>query len=118
MLEEKALSREAVERALSMPAARVLVAAAIRKPMSVKALAQQTDLPMASVYRHVAELVKDGILVVERSALTPDGKAYDLFRSRIEGAHLALEADHVEVGWKINEAVEDRIAKLWDKLAE
>lgn len=118
MLEERPLSKEAVERALSLPASRLLVAASIRRPMSVKNLAQQTGLPIASVYRHVADLVKDGVLVVERSALTSDGKAYDLYRSRLETAHLELAPDRVEVGWKINEAIEDRIAKLWDKLAD
>lgn len=116
MLDRQPLRQDAVEAALASTSTRRIISKCIRRPQPVKALSQEADTPLASTYRQVKALVAQGILVVERSAMTEDGKPYDLYRSRIKVARIEVRADHVEIAWEENASIEDRIANLWGKL--
>lgn len=94
------LVERAVQRALSSPAKCRIVAACMRRPMSAKAISQVADLPLASTYRQVKALLRDGVLAIERSAMTVDGKPYDLYRSQIRSARLAITPDRVRATWE------------------
>jgi DNA-binding transcriptional ArsR family regulator len=118
MIEVRPVHVEAVERAMSSPAMRLVMSKCVQGPQSVRSLVELTHLPPASLYRHVAELQELGVLVVERSAMTPDGKAYDLYRSRLKEAKVSVKAERVDVTWEINERVEDRLATMWDRLGD
>ncbi len=113
MLDQPPVREEALEKALSSPAKSRILAACIRRPRSAKQISDDAEQPLASTYRQIRALVDDGLLVVERSAMTPDGKPYDLYRARVRSAHLRLLPDRVEVTWEPNLAVEDRIANIW-----
>lgn len=112
----RTLHDEAVEEVLSDPASRAILAACVREARPVKEIARETGLSQTTAYRHVNDLQDRGFLIVERSAMTPDGKTYDLYRSRLRAAHLWMEADRVTVEWEVNEAVEDRVQRMWDQL--
>lgn len=107
---------EAVTEALADGYARRILAACVRTPRAVKDLSADTGLPLPTTYRHVNRLTEAGLLVVERSALTPDGKRYDLYRSRIRSARIEMDAGGERVSWEPNEAIEERLASLWDSL--
>lgn len=110
------LDEEKVVRALSDEYARRILSVCIAKPKSVKDVESETGLPQATVYRHVNHLVEERLLVVERSAITPDGKRYDLYRSRIQNARIELDARGVRVLWEPVEAMEERLARVWTSL--
>lgn len=112
------LTEETVERALTRPQERRILSVCIRKGRPVRDIAEETGLPLASTYRHVNRLVEDGVLVVERSALTADGKAYDIYRSRVKAARLELTPDAVHVSWDVNEPLEDRLMSIWERLRD
>ncbi len=101
---------------MASAAARRILSKCIRRAHPVKTLSQEASIPLASAYRQIKALVDDGLLVVERSAMTPDGKPYDLYRSRIKVARIEIRADHVEVAWEVNAAIEDRILHMWGQL--
>lgn len=105
-----------VEQALATPAHRALLAACIRGPRSARELQSDTGLAQATLYRNLKALVDRGVLVVERSAMTADGKPYDLFRSRLRAARLVVDADGTRVEWEANAPVEERLLSLWDAL--
>lgn len=98
--------------------ARKVLAACVRKAKAVKELSDETGLPLATTYRHVHRLVEAGLLVVERSALTPDGKRYELYRARIRSARIELDPSGERVAWEPNEPVEERLMHLWGALRE
>lgn len=98
--------------------ARKVLAACVRKAKPVKDIAQDTGLPLPTAYRHVNRLVEQGLLVVERSALTPDGKRYELYRSRIRSARIELDANGERATWEPNEPVEERLANVWGTLRQ
>lgn len=105
-----------VSEALADAYSRRVLAACVRKARAVKEISQETGLPLPTTYRHVNRLVEAGLLVVERSALTEDGKRYDLYRSRIRAARIELDSGGERVMWELNEPVEARLMGLWDTL--
>jgi DNA-binding IclR family transcriptional regulator len=110
------LREEDVAAALADGYARRVLAACVRRAQAVKDIAQQAGLPTA--YRHVNRLVEQGLLVVERSALTPDGKRYELYRSRVRSARIELDANGERATWEPNEPVEERLASVWGTLRQ
>lgn len=110
------LLAENVAEALSGGPSRRLLAACVDAAMSVKGLSSAAGVPLATAYRHVHRLLTLGVLVVERSAMTPDGKKYDLYRSRVKEAHLDLSGGGEAVRWVANDAIEERLIGWWDAL--
>ncbi len=110
------LQPDAVAAALSETYARRVLSVCIKKAKAVKEISQDTGLPLPTTYRHVNRLLEEGLLVVERSALTPDGKRYELYRSRLRGARIEMDASGERVSWEPNEAVEERLASLWESI--
>lgn len=110
------LREEVVEKAMASAAGRQIISHCIREPLAVKDISDRTRLPLASVYRRVRHLVDDEILVVERSAMTPDGKPYDLYRSRLRMGKIEVSAGKVQVTWEANVSLEDRLLNMWGHL--
>lgn len=105
-----------VAEAIAEPYARRILAVCVRQAKAVKDISHETDLPLPTTYRHVHSLVEKGLLVIERSAMTPDGKKYDLYRSRVRSARIEVDDTGERVAWELNEAVEERLASLWESL--
>lgn len=93
-----------------------MLAVCVRKAKAVKEISQETGLPLPTTYRHVNRLQESGLLVIERSALTSDGKRYELYRSRVRGAKIEMDANGERVTWEPNEAIEERLAGLWESM--
>lgn len=110
------LTPEKVAESLADPYARRVLAVCVKQARAVKDIAQETGLALPTTYRHVNKLEENGLLVVERSAITPDGKKYDLYRSRVKSARIEMDAAGERVTWEPNEATEDRLASMWDSL--
>lgn len=110
------IREEAVQQALTSIAGRRILAECIRRALSVRDLSQATGLPLASTYRQVHLLQELGVIVIERSAMTPDGKPYDLYRSRVRTARIEVTPNRVQVTWEPNLPVEDRLVNMWDQL--
>lgn len=105
-----------VAEALSDPYARRVLAVCVRLAKPVKDISQETGLPLATAYRHVNALVEHGVLVVERSAMTADGKKYDLYRARVRSARIEIDAEGEHIVWEPNEAIEERLMSMWESL--
>ena len=110
------LRPEVLVEALGDAYARRVLATMVRKARAVKDISQETELPLPTTYRHVNRLLDQGLVVVERSAFTPDGKRFELYRSRVRAARIEMDATGERVTWELNEPVEDRLTSLWDEL--
>lgn len=110
------VTREIVEDAVSDPTDRYILAACIGRARPAKEIAEWAGLPQTTAYRHINELEDKQLLVVERSAMTEDGKTYDLYRSRLRDASIRIEEERVVVEWETVEAIEDRVKRMWDRL--
>lgn len=110
------LRPEAILEALGDGYTRRILATMVKRPRAVKDISQETQLPLPTTYRHVNRLVEQGLVIVERSALTDDGKRFELYRSRVKAARIEMDAAGERITWELNEPVEDRLASLWDDL--
>lgn len=110
------LAEEEIKAAVSDDADREILAVCIGEPRSVKAISDATGIPLATVYRHVDKLNEAGLLIVERSAISEEGKRYDLYRSRLVTILLKVSEDGVEVAWTVERSVEERIARMWEQM--
>jgi DNA-binding IclR family transcriptional regulator len=110
------LDENKVAAALSDANARRILSVCIKQARSVREIETETAMPQATVYRHVNHLVEEGLLLVERSAITPDGKRYELYRSRLRRARVEVDAAGVRVYWEPVEEIEERLARIWTSL--
>lgn len=104
------IREEMVAEALATPTSRRVIATCIRVPRSAKEISRVSGLALTTVYRHVRRLELVGVLVVERCAMTRDGRKYDLYRSRLRRAHLDLDDVGERVRWEAIELIDARAA--------
>lgn len=107
---------DAVAEALGDAASRSILAACMERPRSVRDIVDITGLATATAYRHVHNLEDAGLLVVARSAISEQGKRYDLYRSTVRTARLEIGPDGVQVSWDLDESVEDRLVRMWNDM--
>lgn len=107
-----------VAESLADPYARRVLISCVKQARAVKDIAQDTGLALPTAYRHVNRLEEMGLLIIERSAMTPDGKKYDLYRSRVKSARIEMDATGERITWQANEATEERLANMWDSLRD
>ncbi len=91
---------------------KILAASAI-KPVSVREIAYRFDIPLASAYRKIKELESMGLIKVEETRLTPDGKRYKLYRSQVENFEVSYHRDKLKIKlhikWQEPEIIEKDI---------
>ncbi len=91
---------------------KILAATALR-PMSVRELAYKFDIPLASAYRKIKELESFGLIKVEDTRLTPDGKRYKLYRSQVENFEVSYHRNRLRIKlhikWQEPEIIEKEI---------
>lgn len=110
------LDDRTVAAALSEEYARRVLSVCITKAKSVREIELETQISQATLYRHVTQLSESGLLFAERSALTEDGKRYELYRSRIRSARIEVDSAGVRIAWEPMEGVEERLARIWMSL--
>jgi len=102
-------SVHAVARILADEYSRKILASALSEPKSVEDLSKENGIPLSTCYRRVHEMLKEGIVVVERIMISSDGKRYELFRSGFSSLTLRLEANFLSIVGTVNEEVEDKV---------
>jgi len=68
-----------------------ILAATSHKAKSARELAFLFDIPMASCYRKIKELVGAGLLKLDSTVLSADGKRYNIYKSQIECITMVYE---------------------------
>lgn len=101
---------DAIAHVLRAAHERHILATCIRTAKAAKDIRQETGLSLASVYRHVGRLVEAGVLVVERSAFTPEGKRYDLYRSILRAATIEIDEEGERVSWQLNDGIDGAVS--------
>jgi hypothetical protein len=77
-----------------------ILAATSHKAKSARELAFVFDIPMASCYRKIKELLGAGLLKLDSTELSSDGKRYNVYKSQIDCITLVYE--HGQMRMKID----------------
>ena len=110
--------KEALIRALADDYSRRILLTTILKPDSVEGLSRTLDIPISTAYRRVNDLTESGILTVEKTILTDDGKKFELYRSVFRTFHMDLNQGEISIDAELNEDVAARFARIWGYLKE
>ena len=113
MIVEKEDIKDKVLKALADNYSKLIILSTIDRAKSVLELCKEHNIPIATAYRKVKELQDLGLLVVERIALTEDGKKFDLYRSAIKVVRITFESKDVKVEIIPNEDLAGKLSRLW-----
>ena len=110
--------RDAIIRALADDYSRKILLSAVEKARSVEDFSHSLTIPISTAYRRVNEMKEVGLLTVEKTIITDDGKKSELYRSAFRGINLQLEKDEIIVDVELNEDVATRLSRLWESLRD
>jgi len=105
--------RDALIRALADEYSRKILLATIDRARSVDELSETEKIPISTAYRRVNEMRDVGILTVEKTIITDDGKKFELYRSSFRSVRLQLNQGEIVLDVELNEDVATRLSRLW-----
>lgn len=110
--------REAILQAIGDPLSRQLLLLLSGAPRSAKELLQSVSVPLSTLYRRLGELKALGLVDVQRSLITEDGKKTELYRSLLEEVHIHLRGSELELRTRRRDMAAERLADLWGEVRE
>jgi predicted transcriptional regulator len=108
--------RDAIIRALADEYSRKIILGTLTRARAVEELSQSENIPISTAYRRVNELKEMGILTVEKTILTDEGKKFELYRSSFRGIHMDMSQGEIILHVDLNEDVATRLTRLWAAL--
>jgi len=105
--------RDALIRALADEYSRKILLKTINQARSVEELSQSENIPISTAYRRVSEMKDVGLITVEKTILTGEGKKYELYRSSFKGIHVDMNQGEIILDVDLNEDVTMRLTRLW-----
>jgi predicted transcriptional regulator len=85
---------------------------------AVSAISEECSIPLSSVYRYIHELIDAGLLGIEKSVITNEGKRYEMYRSLVKSIHLNLNGNSMDIEITPREEVASKFYRLWSSLME
>jgi hypothetical protein len=108
--------KKALLKALADDEASKILASTVGKPKSVVDITRECGIAHTSAYRLVNALRQSGVLVVERTALTPDGKKFAMYKSAYRSINVSFDHGAVEV--QADQNVIEKAFKLFFSLSD
>ncbi|HZY70245.1 MAG TPA: helix-turn-helix domain-containing protein [Thermoplasmata archaeon] len=105
--------RERLLDAIGDPVARQIVLMLNDVPHSAQELLQANHIPQSTLYRRLHELQELGVVGIQRTAITTDGKRVDLYRSLLEEFKVELKGTRLDVTFKLRDLASERVRELW-----
>jgi len=97
--------------------ARTILTATSTQPMSAKALSEECDASLPTVYRRAERLAECG-LIEEGTRLADDGHHYSVYEARLDRLTVDLEEGELQVTVeeKPTEDIADRFTDMWEDI--
>jgi hypothetical protein len=108
--------KDNVMKALADDYARRILLATLANAKSALDLSREHEIPISSVYRRIHDLVEGGLLAIERSIITEDGKRFELYRSTVKAIQIRFEAGSVSVDLTPSEDMVSKFFRMWNTL--
>ena len=106
-------SKDKVLQALADEYSRSILLSTIQKAKSAVELSTEKNIPISTAYRRLHELQEAGLVAVERSVITNDGKKFDLYRSTVKSVAISFNLGATEVELIPNEDMVTKFVRLW-----
>jgi len=106
-------AKDRVLKALADEYSRSIILSTIQNSRSAVELSVEKSIPISTAYRRLHELQEAGLVAVERSVVTEDGKRFDLYRSTVKSVGISFHLGSIEIELIPNEDMVARFVRLW-----
>ncbi len=108
--------RERILDALGDPASRGILLQLDEAPRSAQEMLQGNFIPQSTLYRKLHDLQELGLVGVQRTAITPDGKRVDLYRSLLEELRVDLGGGTLRIQARFRDLSAERLKEMWHRV--
>ena len=96
---------------------RQILAATSREPLSAKALSEECDVALSTVYRRVEDMVAHDLLV-ERTQLESDGSHHSTYEANVDHLDVDIDDGTITVSVTVREDASQRFSRIWNDIRE
>lgn len=115
MLVSDAEKANEVMKALSDEYSRRIVLSITSRSMTVEEIAKEQRIPTSTCYRRVHTLLSRGVIRVDRTIISDDGKKYACYISCFRNATIKLVSGELKVDVVVTDA-SDRLHEMWSSI--
>lgn len=88
------------------------------EPKSAQELSDELDIPIATSYRRVEQLVELGLLAEEGKEFSEEGRQRTVYRRKVDGVTIVLGRNELEIEFNERTAAKNKLADVWDDLKQ
>ncbi|MDA4115654.1 MAG: winged helix-turn-helix domain-containing protein [Thaumarchaeota archaeon] len=99
--------------ALGDESSRKILTSAITSGKTVEEISAEQNLPLSTCYRRMRGLLGDGLMILERTVVTPAGKRYAVYRTSFSRASISFDGGEVAVELTPNMDIIDKLRRKW-----
>src|SRR5271167_718208 len=103
----------AILSALGDESSRKILTSAIPSGKTVEEISAEQNLPLSTCYRRVRNLLGGGLMILERTVVTPAGKRYAVYRTSFSKASISFDGGKVAVELTPNMDIIDKLRRKW-----
>lgn len=105
--------RERLLDALGDSAARGILLMLSDHARSAQELLQANRIPQSTLYRKLHDLQQLGLVGIQRTAITAEGKRVDLYRSLLEELRVELQGTQLRIQVRFRDLSAERLKEMW-----
>jgi DNA-binding Lrp family transcriptional regulator len=106
-------SSRAILSALADEPSRRILASGIARGKTVEEISAEQNLPLSTCYRRTKVLLAEGLIILERSVVTPAGKRYAVYRTSFSEATISFNNGEIAVEVTPNMDILDKLRRRW-----
>jgi DNA-binding transcriptional ArsR family regulator len=108
--------RERILDALGDAASRGILLMLNETPRSAQELLQANKIPQSTLYRKLHDLQQLGLIGIQRTAITAEGKRVDLYRSLLEELRVDLIGQSLRIQVRFRDLSAERLKEMWHQV--
>jgi DNA-binding HxlR family transcriptional regulator len=87
-------------------------------PRSAQEIQSSNRMPQSTLYRKLHELSEIGLIGIQRSVISPDGKRVELYRSLLEELTVEMRGTRLTIDVRFRDLSSERLKELWQSVRE
>ena len=107
------LGLSAILGALGDESSRRILASAIASGKTVEEISAEQNLPLSTCYRRMRCLLGQGLMILERTVITPTGKRYAIYRTSFSKTAIKFNDGEISVEVTPNVDILDKLRRRW-----
>jgi DNA-binding HxlR family transcriptional regulator len=110
--------KERILEALGDRWAREILLMLSEGPRSAQEIQTLNRMPQSTLYRKIHELSEIGLVGVQRSVISPDGKRVELYRSLLEELTVEMRGTRLRIDVRFRDLSAERLKEMWRTVRE